>query len=1500
MGNQISQASPTAAPAVGIDSYVDELGNIQYDKTCGSARFMKTVRGRHKDGLVIVKIFIKPLANLSLRTYQRGLKDELRILNDISHALPYSRIVETERAGYLVRQYFGSILYDRVSIRPFLENIEKRWIAFQLLTGLAKCHRAGIHHGDIKTENIVVTSWNWVYLTDFASFKPTFLPEDDPSDFSFFFDTSQRRLCYIAPERFYRRGERKRGKLTDKMDIFSLGCVIAELFLEGAPIFTLSQLFGFRKGLYTPELSKIDDEDVRSLVKHMISLEPNDRHTADVYLEEWKDKVFPAYFYSFLHEYVQNITEPSVVTFGVRSEKQQWLESDRRIEQIYMDFDKIAFFLKFDTQQIVANSNKHADVALGKEAIPVYLDIPHYHTRMEVASRKPPEDCGALIFLSIIASAVRNTVSAPKRMCACDLILAIGEQLPDDAKLDRCLPYLVVLLSDEVIGVQVAALRSMTQLLSLVTTISPVNENIFLEYILPRLQRIIMSKDEYVRANYAALIATLAETSLKYLDMVLMARDEDWWPTFKKFRKELVESFQDHAVFLLRDSSPAVKRSLLRSISPLCAFFGTQKTNDVILSHLITYLNDKDALLRGAFFDGIIGLATFVGGNSFEEYIMPLMVQALAVTDTEEFVIEKVLFAFTSLAELGLIKRPNLWDLIKITIRFSMHPNLWIRQGVFSFISASARFLSPADIFSVVRPIVRPFLKCDILEYSEVMMMDFAREPLSRGVYNEVVKWASESKDSNFWQPAREQRMSDIMPLFDRTYSIMASLHNLSMTKPASEDAEYAENFVRTPEDQDWLKKLADLGFRPADLWKLGALREHIWRIAKASASNNKINSNRRGGAPQQQQQSDNPELDSVIKVVPLGVTVATYFFEEPQRKSVPLRPARTDSLRQNGATHARLEKVTKTIGRPLRTSNAPLMVPPYWLNGVQGSPRTMAPVHAIGPAIPPSASTVFMAGPTRVSTNDTQASATATTSDGGSAPDTQRTYDNDDSAVAERDQRDRRGSTTRHELRRRASFAAFINKESSTHNTSTINGSSKPEEIPGKAAPDVSASSITAYGQFGALEGSDSSSNENYGALPASAAMAVTSATRAELAREAYRKHSYTGDDPYILNLLDIVYSERINGNIPELMPAETSGGMKNISNRTASTVTRQADTLLVAQFGEHAGATVNRVVVSPDRAFFATAADDGTVKVWDIMQMEAVVTSRARQTYHHAAGSKVRALCMIENSHCFASGATDGSIHIVLVEYYMPTSATGQAIGPPRYGDLIKLRGLHLGPENGGAEGEYAVWLEHVKIDSRSTLIVATSASRILGINLREGARERVFELHNPAHHGPLTCLCVDRTRSWIAVGTMRGIVDVWNIKYQVRLKAWGMQASTPIYRIAVHPRPNAPPTNIYIAGGSCANGNEVTMWDVEKSLCKEVYKVTIVDVAQGKGGTLTPVKTMRYEPVLVDEEPPEAWLSRFANDPVQLLERTDTSVTRGMRTMFSPLLGLPIVYV
>jgi len=111
-------------------------------------------------------------------------------------------IHETDKAGFVVRQAFYVSLYDRISTRPFLSNLEKRWITFQLLSAVAQAygnvhcnprpravcnrwpwlvpqcglpgdgghrHSCGVTHGDIKAENVMLTTWSWLYLTDFAT-----------------------------------------------------------------------------------------------------------------------------------------------------------------------------------------------------------------------------------------------------------------------------------------------------------------------------------------------------------------------------------------------------------------------------------------------------------------------------------------------------------------------------------------------------------------------------------------------------------------------------------------------------------------------------------------------------------------------------------------------------------------------------------------------------------------------------------------------------------------------------------------------------------------------------------------------------------------------------------------------------------------------------------------------------------------------------------------------------------------------------------------------------------------------------------------------------------------------------------------------------------------------------------------------------------------------------------------------------------------------------------
>jgi phosphoinositide-3-kinase regulatory subunit 4 len=120
-----------------------------------------------------------------------------------------------------------------------------------------------------------------------------------------------------------------------------------------------------------------------------------------------------------------------------------------------------------------------------------------------------------------------------------------------------------------------------------------------------------------------------------------------------------------------------------------------------------------------------------------------------------------------------------------------------------------------------------------------------------------------------------------------------------------------------------------------------------------------------------------------------------------------------------------------------------------------------------------------------------------------------------------------------------------------------------------------------------------------------------------------------------------------------------------------------------LIATLASHSAA-INALAVAPDHAYFVSCSDDKTVKIWDTARLERNVTSKPRQTYsdHNA---RVTALTNLENLHCFASAADNGSIHIVRVQL----SQTGST---PKYSKLKLLQEHQL-----TRPGDYATCLTH-----------------------------------------------------------------------------------------------------------------------------------------------------------------------------------------------------------
>jgi phosphoinositide-3-kinase regulatory subunit 4 len=343
MGNTVG-AQPKWTPST-TSEYLAELreeGAPVPRRLLWSGRFVKTlecVSGASLSGSpsceAIARVYLKRDTRTEHSELQRSLsltsRARSRLLahssSDPPHTLPAQRVADCPRAVYLLRQKTHQTLASRIGSRPFPSTSEKRWLAYQLLRAVQQAHSCGIAHGDIKAENCALTSWSWLLLIDFATHKPAFLPRDNPSEFSFFFDTGSRRRCYVAPERFLSSDsdawfqetsdsssastseEQPSGPVriqptTFAADVFSAGCVIAELFLNGVALFDLSSLLTYSAEHHSESLElvdQIDEPDCRELVRSMIALNPEMRPSAYECLQTQLGRLFPRFFETELH-----------------------------------------------------------------------------------------------------------------------------------------------------------------------------------------------------------------------------------------------------------------------------------------------------------------------------------------------------------------------------------------------------------------------------------------------------------------------------------------------------------------------------------------------------------------------------------------------------------------------------------------------------------------------------------------------------------------------------------------------------------------------------------------------------------------------------------------------------------------------------------------------------------------------------------------------------------------------------------------------------------------------------------------------------------------------------------------------------------------------------------------------------------------------------------------------------------------------------------------------
>ncbi|ONM07604.1 Cyclin-dependent kinase G-1 [Zea mays] len=228
---------PAAAVKTGLKRKRIAVGSseqYEFEETCrlGAGAFGAVFKARHRatGQIVAVKCHSAADGDLSMVFREARFHEEACCGGANPFAVSFHGVVRDPGTWkrYLVMECMETSLHDLLHQRPRgsppLPEATVRAAMWQLLTGTKKMHEACIIHRDIKLQNILVGEGQSVVKI---------------CDFGLAMSTDERLPYEPAGTLWYQAPEMLLGKpdYDTKVDVWSLGCVMAELVNNGRPLF---------------------------------------------------------------------------------------------------------------------------------------------------------------------------------------------------------------------------------------------------------------------------------------------------------------------------------------------------------------------------------------------------------------------------------------------------------------------------------------------------------------------------------------------------------------------------------------------------------------------------------------------------------------------------------------------------------------------------------------------------------------------------------------------------------------------------------------------------------------------------------------------------------------------------------------------------------------------------------------------------------------------------------------------------------------------------------------------------------------------------------------------------------------------------------------------------------------------------------------------------------------------------------------------------------------
>lgn len=231
-----------------------------------------------------IKIF--PKTNLKNQTDEKLFQREIQIMSVLKHdhIVSLKNVYSDEKNFYLVMDLCqGSDLskYIRNKFPSGIPELSAALVFYQIVTAVKYCHSLGIVHRDLKPQNILITNFPSIKISDFGLC--------DLADENHLMYTYAGSPCYSSPEALSSR--QYDGRISD---IWSLGVVLYTL-VTGTQPWTTSNVSSMTKNIIKGNYRMPNSlsESCRSLISSLLRINPKERLTLDQILQHpWLDQIF--------------------------------------------------------------------------------------------------------------------------------------------------------------------------------------------------------------------------------------------------------------------------------------------------------------------------------------------------------------------------------------------------------------------------------------------------------------------------------------------------------------------------------------------------------------------------------------------------------------------------------------------------------------------------------------------------------------------------------------------------------------------------------------------------------------------------------------------------------------------------------------------------------------------------------------------------------------------------------------------------------------------------------------------------------------------------------------------------------------------------------------------------------------------------------------------------------------------------------------------------------